>query len=354
MSILTTCIGAYPKPDYLALPDWFNSPEGVDTVNPTELWQKAFDALGDDAEQILHRAVEDVVGQQISAGIDVPTDGEVSRENYIHYQCRYIEGIDFSKLTNKVLRDGAYAANLPTIVMPVKAREPFLYKDWQRAQNCAAKLGDRSVKITLPGPMTIGDTTADDYYENPQKRGAAIAAALNSEVLSLAKAGCQHIQIDEPVFARYPENALAFGFENLERAFHGCPSSVTRTVHMCCGYPGSLDDEDYPKADHNAYFAMADAIEQSSINAISLEDAHRYNDLSLLEHFVTTRVIFGAVAIAKSKVEPVEEIRARLLLALEHIDAERLIAAPDCGLGLLGWTLAREKLNNLCEAARLV
>jgi 5-methyltetrahydropteroyltriglutamate--homocysteine methyltransferase len=43
-----------------------------------------------------------------------------------------------------------------------------------------------------------------------------------------------------------------------------------------------------------------------------------------------------------------------LLLALEHIDAERLIAAPDCGLGLLGWTLAREKLNNLCEAARLV
>ena len=77
MSILTTCIGAYPKPDYLALPDWFNSPEGVDTVNPTELWQKAFDALGDDAEQILHRAVEDVVGQQISAGIDVPTDGEV-------------------------------------------------------------------------------------------------------------------------------------------------------------------------------------------------------------------------------------------------------------------------------------
>jgi 5-methyltetrahydropteroyltriglutamate--homocysteine methyltransferase len=99
---------------------------------------------------------------------------------------------------------------------------------------------------------------------------------------------------------------------------------------------------------------MADTIEQSSINAISLEDAHRYNDLSLLEHFVTTRVIFGAVAIAKSKVEPVEEIRARLLLALEHIDAERLIAAPDCGLGLLGWTLAREKLNNLCEAARLV
>jgi len=63
-------------------------------------------------------------------------------------------------------------------------------------------------------------------------------------------------------------------------------------------------------------------------------------------------VILGVVAIAKSRVEPVEEIRARLEAALGHIEAERLIAAPDCGLGLLGRDLARQKLRNLCEAAR--
>ena len=350
MSILTTCIGAYPKPDYLALPDWFNNPDGVDTVNPTELWQRAFDALPD-AEATLARAVKDVVSQQILAGIDIPTDGEVPREKYIHYQCRHIEGVDFSRLTRKVLRDGAYQANLPTIVAPVKARAPFLYKDWQRAQSHASALADKPVKITLPGPMTIGDTTADDFYDNPQQRGAALADALNSEVLALADAGCEHIQIDEPVFARYPEAALEFGFENLERAFHGCPERVTRTVHMCCGYPGSLDDDEYPKADHDVYFALADAIEDSSINAISLEDAHRYNDLTLLERFQNTTVIFGSVAIAESRLESVDEIRARLLDALAHIDADRLIAAPDCGLGFLGWDLAFLKLSNLCQAA---
>ncbi len=354
MTIRTTCIGAYPKPDYLALPDWFNSPEGVDTENPTEQWQAAFDALGDNAEQVLDRAVKDVVERQLSAGIDIPTDGEVPRENYIHYQCRHIEGIDFSQLTKKVLRDGAYQANLPTIVSPVKARAPFLVKDWQRAQRHANKLGGNSVKITLPGPMTIGDTTADEFYDDPAERGVQLAAALNSEVLALAKAGCQHIQIDEPVFARYPEEALSFGFENLERAFYACPAQVTRTVHMCCGYPGSLDDEDYPKADHDVYFRLADAIEQSSINAVSLEDAHRYNDLSLLERFTNTTVIFGAVAIAKSKLESVDEIRARLIAALEHIDVDRLVAAPDCGLGLLGWELAHKKLVNLCQAARSI
>jgi 5-methyltetrahydropteroyltriglutamate--homocysteine methyltransferase len=65
-------------------------------------------------------------------------------------------------------------------------------------------------------------------------------------------------------------------------------------------------------------------------------------------------VILGVTAVAKSEVEPVDQIAARLKTALQHIDPERLIAAPDCGLGLLGRKLAVAKLSNLCEAARLV
>jgi 5-methyltetrahydropteroyltriglutamate--homocysteine methyltransferase len=62
-------------------------------------------------------------------------------------------------------------------------------------------------------------------------------------------------------------------------------------------------------------------------------------------------VIFGVVAIAKSEIEPVDDIRERLGQALHHIDADRLIAAPDCGLGLLGRDLAMAKLKNMCSAA---
>ncbi|MCK4867762.1 MAG: 5-methyltetrahydropteroyltriglutamate--homocysteine methyltransferase, partial [Alphaproteobacteria bacterium] len=202
-----------------------------------------------------------------------------------------------------------------------------------------------------PGPMTITDTVANSYYDDDAKLGADLAAAINKEFLALAAAGCTHIQIDEPVFARKPEQALAYGFENLDRCFHGAPEGVIRTVHMCCGYPDKLDNPNYAKADRNAYLRIADAIEDSSIQVVSLEDAHRHNDLSLLEHFKNTSVIFGAVAVAKSRVESVEEIRDRLRAALEHIDADRLIAAPDCGLGLLGRDLAMAKLKNLCAAA---
>ena len=348
--IVTTCIGAYPKPEYVKLPDWFSIAAGPDTAEPTKRWARAMQQMGGDAEAIIARGVEQVVGDQVEAGIDIPTDGEIPRENYIHYHCRHLNGFDFDNLSNKEVRGGTYSAALPTIRGAVSAKDSFLPDDWRRAQRGC----DKPVKITMPGPMTIADTNYDDHYHDPKKLGGDLADALNAEVLALAEAGCRYIQIDEPVFARRPQDALSYGVENLERAFHGCPKQVVRVAHMCCGYPDRLDREDYPKAERCAYFQIADALEDSSVHWISIEDAHRHNDLSLLERFPTTTIILGSVAIAKSRVEAVEEIRARLCTALNHIDKDRLVAAPDCGLGLLGRQLAREKIRNLSVAAKSI
>ncbi len=347
MSILTTCIGAYPKPDYVALPDWFNAAAGPDTAEPTKHWRAAMASMGDEVETIIARGVAQAVGDQVAAGIDIPSDGEIPRENYIHYHCRHLHGVDFDNLTDKALRGGAYRAALPTIRGPISVAQHFLAVDWQRAQKNTA----RPIKITAPGPMTIADTTCDAYYHDARKLGIDLAQALNAEVLSLAQAGCRYIQIDEPVFARYPQAALDYGIENLERVFHNCPKHVTRVAHMCCGYPDRLDRDDYPKAEPAAYFQLADAMEDSAVQWLSIEDAHRHNDLALLERFATTTIILGAVTIAQSRIESVEEIHARLTEALNHIDKTRLIAAPDCGLGLLDRQSARQKMQNLSTAA---
>lgn len=350
MPLMTTTIGAYPKPDFVPVPDWFRAPAGPDTHHPTGGYLEAIAHMGDEAEALFARGVAQAVADQVEAGIDVPTDGEIRRENYIHYHCRHIEGIDFDTLTPKAVRGGTYTAELPSITGPIRARDHFLARDWRLAQSCT----DRPVKITMPGPMTIADTTVDLYYNDARKLGADLAEALNAEVRSLAAAGCRWIQIDEPVFARKPEQALDYGMEHLERCFHGVPTGVHRVMHMCCGYPDRLDRDHYPKADPGAYRHLADGVEASCVDAVSIEDAHRHNELTLLERFATTRVILGVVAIAKSRIEPAEEIRARLAAALDHIDAERLIAAPDCGLGLLGRDLARTKLANLCAAAKSI
>jgi 5-methyltetrahydropteroyltriglutamate--homocysteine methyltransferase len=345
--MLTTTIGTYPKPAEVPIRDWFQCEDGTDTGEPTAGYAETVRRYGARLEAILDAATVAVVREQDALGIDIPTDGEIRRENYIHYHCRHLVGIDFATLTGKQMR-GHYQALLPTITGPVLASDqPFLVRDWKIAQSATKK----PVKITVPGPLTIADSVADAFYEDARLRGAALADALNVEIRRLADAGCPVIQIDEPVLARQVENALAFGVEHLERCFHKVPRSSERVVHVCCGYPDALDAEDYPKAPNEAYFQLADALEEVAVDAVSIEDAHRPNDLALLERFARTRVILGVIAIAKSRVEEVDEVRDRLRAALDHIDPRRLLAAPDCGLGLLGRDLAQQKLKVLAEAA---
>ena len=344
LGILTTTIGAYPKPKYVKLPDWFGN---LDTSTPTKGWAEAKKAMGNKAHLIIKKGTHEAVLDQVNSGIDIPTDGEIARENYIHYHCRHLEGIDFINLTEKTLRNGNYSSFLPTIRGKIKNRDLFLVKDWKQAQEATEK----PIKITMPGPLTVADTLADEYYNDQKILGAAIAEALNKEILSLANSGCKYIQIDEPLFARYPEKAIEFGIENLERAFQNCPETVNSTIHICCGYPDKIDVVNYPKAPLDSYFKLADVLEDSSINTISIEDAHRNNDLALLEKFKTTNIILGVVTIAKSEVETVNKIKLRLKKSLNHIDKNRLIAAPDCGLGILGRDLAIKKMQNMCIAA---
>ena len=142
--------------------------------------------------------------------------------------------------------------------------------------------------------------------------------------------------------------------EGLERCFHNVPDSVKRIVHMCCGYPDHLDDDDYKKADPTSYHQLSEAIDVAAFDQISIEDKHCCNDLALLEKFQNKTVIFGAVAIASSRLETVEEVRERLQAAINHIDRDRLVVAPDCGLGLLSPKLAEDKLRVMCQAAALI
>ena len=349
MPIQTTAIGAYPKPDYVPIPDWFQEETTV-AQDPTRALDDCRECYDLELEDLLDRATQAVVLEQVQLGIDIPSDGEVRRENYIHYHCRNLAGIDFSSLTRKAMRNGQWVAAVPTIRGPVRAGDGFLVRDWQVAQ----AVTEKPVKITLPGPLTTIDSTYDDYYNDERCLAADLAMALNREVDRLARADCRHIQIDEPLFAREPDKALGFGIENLERCFYGVPSDVQRTLHICCGYPDRLDSEQYEKAPLQSYFRLAPALDEAALDVISIEDAHRHNDLTLLELFKRRTVILGVIGIARSRIESVEEMASRLQQSLDHIDKERLMAAPDCGLGMLSRQQVQAKLANMVAAAQLV
>ncbi len=342
MRIRTTTIGAWPKPADVPIPDWFQQ-ESTTDANPTEALDSCERCFDDDISDLLDKVTQDVVKAQVNVGIDIPTDGEIRRENYIHSHCRQMEGIDFDRLTKKTMRSGAWEVFVPTITQPIRSGKPFLVREWQVAQ----AVTHCPVKMTLPGPMTIMDSVADQFYGDERKLARDLAKALNVEIIRLARAGCRWIQVDEPVFARYPESALAFGIENLERCFHGVNQEVTRCTHICCGYPDKVDSTDYVKAPPSTYSLLAPALDGAAIDAVSIEDAHRPNDLSLLELFENTIVILGVLGIARSRVESVDQIESRLKDALGHIEKDRLIAAPDCGLGMLSQEMVLAKLKNL-------
>ena len=349
--IVTTTIGAYPKPAYAPVSDWFTAAPGGQAADYTSAFAREMAEAGAGREALFRRAAAEIIGDQIEAGIDIVTDGEVRRENYVHYQCRHFSGFDFDNLSPGTIR-GVTEARLPTVRGEVRhlGTSPLVH-DYRVAQS----LSPKPVKVTIPGPMTIIDTTVDACYHDDAALGADLAAAINAQVLDLVGAGCLHIQVDEPIMARKPDIALAYGIEHLERCFAGVPESVTRVVHCCCGYPGHLDQDDYPKADPGSYLAVAEALDAAPVDAVSIEDAHRPNDLGeLLPRFARTTVILGVVTIARSRLEAVNDVEDRLVEALNHLPPERLAAAPDCGLGFLGRDLARRKLTVMCEAVRRV
>ena len=346
--MLTTVIGAYPKPSYLKITDWFNASGGTDTEYPTKFYEDEIKKMGDNVEELFNKATKEIISDQEECGIDILTDGEVRRENYIHYHCRYLEGIDFENLTEKVARTGNYKCWLPTITSKVKAKESFLVEEWKKNQS----LTNKDLKITIPGPMTITDTIANTFYDSDEHMGEDLADAINVEIKRLVDAGCKYIQVDEPLFARKPENALNFGIKNLERCFKNINNqSIEKITHICCGYPDKLDAVDYPKAPLDSYSKISKALDESIIDTVSIEDAHRYNDLNFLKDFKQTKVIFGLVKIASSQVETKEEIVSRINDALKFIDKEQLIVAPDCGLGHLPRDLAKIKLKIMVEAS---
>ncbi len=86
--------------------------------------------------------------------------------------------------------------------------------------------------------------------------------------------------------------------------------------------------------------------------SVSIEDAHRHNDLSLFGKIQKTTIILGVVTVASSVVETEEAIKDRVSSVLDHIPAERLVLAPDCGLGFLPKAILSQKLRNMVAVAK--
>ena len=201
MPLSTTVIGSFPKPSYLSIPDWFQPRYTKAFVEGYNCFLQ--NSTASEKEELFKRAVKEIAELFTEAGVDVITDGEVRRENYIHYFCRKLKGFDFHNLCAKAVREVESATILlPRIVEEVSLleNETWVWWEWQNSQD----LSKKPMKITLPGPMTIADTVVDQFYKNNKLLGGVLSEILNKEIKDLVSAGCKYIQVSsvELLFSR--------------------------------------------------------------------------------------------------------------------------------------------------------
>src|ERR1700721_2184350 len=198
----TTIAGSLPKPEWLA--------------EPNKLWAP-WKSSGDELARAKRDGSMVAVKLQEDAGVDIVTEGEQARQHFVHGFLEKVEGIDFAHKVEMGIRKDRYKAMVPQVVAPLRLKGR-VHADEARV---ARTHTTRQLKFTLPGPMTIIDTIADQYYGDRVKMAFAFAELLNEEARALQADGVDLIQFDEPAFNVYMSEVSDWGIKALERAALG-------------------------------------------------------------------------------------------------------------------------------------
>jgi 5-methyltetrahydropteroyltriglutamate--homocysteine methyltransferase len=334
--LLTTVVGSYPQPDWLVDRRLLGSrlPARVRTADIWRIPDALLQQAQDDATVLALRDME-------RAGIDVVTDGEIRRESYSNRFATALEGMDLANPGVVPGRTGRLTT-VPRVTAPVRRRQPVLVRDVSFAKAST----DRPLRATVPGPFTMAQQCQDDHYGDERALTMDLAAAVNAELKDLKAAGADVVQIDEPYLQARPAPARAYALEAIERALDGVPGPTA--LHTCFGYAHVV-------AERPDGYPFLDELAGCAADQVSIESAQQRLDPAVVRRLGGKTVILGVVDLADgSPVETPEEIAGRIRAALAHIEAHRLVLAPDCGMKYLPRDVAFGKLCALVAGRDIV
>jgi 5-methyltetrahydropteroyltriglutamate--homocysteine methyltransferase len=325
--IAATTIGSFPRPAWLAQTDRSRAIFRLEGA--------ALKEAQDDATALSIRTQERI-------GLDLLSDGEQRRTGFINHVLAAFDGIDLAQEgLKKVYRRREQERMVPRIVGKIKRRAQAIVDDLRFAGGQTQK----PIKMDVPGPMTVVDSTLDEFYKDEAAMAMDVAAALNEELRDLQAAGCDVIEIDEPAMTRYHEKVFAYGAKALDRCLEGI--HVPTVVHLCYGYPGGLGQQheyEYPE--------LLAELMKTRISGFGVEFARSGYDPAVLEIAKGRIIMFGCVDPSDTPVPPVEQVVQRVRTALKYVKPENLWLAPDCGLMTIGRELANAKARLLVEVAK--
>ena len=331
----TTIAGSLPKPFWLAEPERLWAP-----------WRLSGAALTEGQRD----AALIVLKEQEDAGIDIVSNGEQFRQHFVHGILEHIEGLDFTKRKLIGIRADRYKAEVPTVVGPIRRPGPIHSEEVRFTRAHTRK----KLKFTMPGPMTIVDTIADEYYGDRPALAMEFARLLNDEARELQSLGVDVIQFDEPAFNVYMEDVKSWGIEALHRAIEGLTCKTA--VHICYGY-GIKENIEWKKTlgdEWRQYEETFPVLAESRIAQVSLECANSRVPISLIGLLAGKDVLVGAIDVASDEIETPERVAETIRAALDYVPPDRLYPCTNCGMAPLKRELAMAKLRALAAGAAIV
>ena len=315
MSLLTTSVGSFPKPPYLA--------KARTQHSKGELPDEALRALEE-------RATKEWIAFQEEIGIDILVDGEQYRGDMATYFAENLGGCEVSGLVRSY---GNRYYKKPLVVGELERPGPITVDWWTWAQS----LTQRPLKGMLTGPYTMMDWSFNEHYASRADLALAFAKVIHQEARDLERAGAKVIQIDEPALS-----ARADELDLVVKALGAVTRGLTaKTItHTCYGNYDAV----YP------YF------NKLPVDQLDLEMSN--SGLDLLERFrrepLKKEIAFGVIDVHSHVVETEGQVRDRIERALETFAPDKLLIDPDCGLKTRTVEEAQAKLRVMAAATQAV
>jgi 5-methyltetrahydropteroyltriglutamate--homocysteine methyltransferase len=330
----TTVAGSLPKPAWLA--------------EPAKLWPQ-WRAQGAALAEAKRDATLVWLKEQEEIGLDIVSDGEQYRQHFVHGFLERIEGVDFAHKRRIGIRNNRYEADCPVIIGPLKRPGAVHAEEVALVRGATRK----PFKFTVPGPMTLIDTLADEHYRDRRMAAMAFAGLLNAEVRELEKLGVDVIQFDEPAFNVYMDQVVDWGIEALHRAIDGLKCKTA--VHICYGYgiKANIDWKQTLGQEWRQYEAIFPALAKSRIDQVSVECINARVPIELLALLKGKDVLLGCIDVASDRVETPQQVADTIRRASAHVPVDRIFPCTNCGMAPMERGLARAKLGALVAGAKL-
>ncbi|MEM0454014.1 MAG: methionine synthase [Sulfolobales archaeon] len=310
----TTVIGSYPRPKWLR-----------EIIRGFKAGRYDSDSLN----EAMDDAVIAVLRDHEMVGIDIPSDGEMRRDEMVEYFAERINGFKFY---GPVRVWGNNFFRKPAVIGKLSYIKPMVVDEYLFAKTHSSK---KVIKVTITGPYTIADWSFNEYYESKEELAFELATIINTELKKLEEAGALFVQVDEPALTTHPKE-MEWAVQAINKSIEGI--NIKIGLHVC----------------YSNYNILKPYFDTLKVTQYALEFANRgFRDLEIIKG-LTKELGFGVIDVHSRRVEEPQEVAQAISKVFTFIDPEYVYINPDCGLKLLPRSVARAKLESMVKGVSIV